>query len=388
MSIIIDDNTPLVQYSPPSGWSRAGRAPEFDATTHASATPGDTATLAFDGTSISVYGTVAPSAGSRLNFSIDGVDLGSYEAPLGPVAVQNQLFWTSPVFNETTHQLVVTVAKDASLAGVNALNETFFLDYFVITPTAAAVQSVLLFDDNDSRVTYSPGGWQSGNSVECLESTQHVSTSAESWAALPFNGTGISLVGTPSQRNFKASIVIDESQPIISQSQDHNQQLFNTSGLTPGPHTINVTVLEGNLGIDYFMVTNDGPASNNSNAQAQASPPQPSVSPLSDAGALQTSKTLPIAAIVGSVVGGLVFLLLLLVAVLLLRRRSAGRRNQAAFDYPVTSEYPVMSQPHPWANKRGSVTSMTTLTEGDDREPEYPKNFSKERPASRYIYYE
>jgi len=313
------------------------------------------------------------------------VDLGSYEAPLGPVVVQNQLFWTSPVFNETTHQLVVTVAKDASLAGVNALNETFFLDYFVITPTAAAVQSVLLFDDNDSRVTYSPGGWQSGNSVECLESTQHVSTSAESWAALPFNGTGISLVGTPSQSGFKASIVIDGSQSVISQPHNQNQQLFNTSGLTSGPHTINVTVLEGNLGIDYFMVTNDGLASN---TQTQASPLQPSVSPLSDAGALQTSKTLPIAAIVGGAVGGLVFLVLLLVAVLLLRRRRAGRRNQAAFDYPVTSEYPVMSRPHPWENKRGSVTSMTTLTEGDDREPERAKNFSKERPASRYIYYE
>ncbi|KAF8156214.1 hypothetical protein K438DRAFT_1986983 [Mycena galopus ATCC 62051] len=130
MSIIIDDNNPLVQYSPPSGWSRAGKAFESDVTTHASATPGDTATLAFNGTSICVYGSVAPSAGSRLNFSIDGVDLGSYEAPLGPVAIQNQLFWTSPVFNETTHQLVVTV-EDTSLARVNALNKTFFLDYFI-----------------------------------------------------------------------------------------------------------------------------------------------------------------------------------------------------------------------------------------------------------------
>jgi len=269
------------------------------------------------------------------------------------------------------------------LAGVNALNKTFFLDYFVYTPTAAG-QSVFLFDDSDASVIYSPGGWQNHSSVECLESTQHVSTSAESWAALPFNGTGISLVGTPSQSGFKASIVIDGSQSVISQPHNQNQ-LFNTSGLTSGPHTINVTVLEGNLGIDYFMVTNDGLASN---TQTQASQLQPSVSPLSDAGALQTSKTLPIAAIVGGAVGGLVFLLLLLVAVLLLRRRRAGRRNQAAFDYPVTSEYPVMSQPHPWANKRGSVTSMTTLTEGDDREPEHPKNLSKERPASRYIYYE
>jgi hypothetical protein len=67
MKVIVDDNDPLVQYnffqpSPlvPTGWAREGKAPEFDSTTHASATPGDTAKLTFNGVSIppiSHYGT-------------------------------------------------------------------------------------------------------------------------------------------------------------------------------------------------------------------------------------------------------------------------------------------------------------------------------------------
>jgi hypothetical protein len=51
MSVLIDDNDPLVQYNSPSGWIVTGLVPEFELTTHASATPGDTATLAFEGAS-------------------------------------------------------------------------------------------------------------------------------------------------------------------------------------------------------------------------------------------------------------------------------------------------------------------------------------------------
>ncbi|KAJ6511184.1 hypothetical protein C8R45DRAFT_814506 [Mycena sanguinolenta] len=191
MSVIVDDNDPFVQYSPPGGWSKAGKAPEFDATTHASATPGATAELVFNGTSISVYGTLAPSAGqSRLNFSIDGVYIDSYEAPLVPAASHNQLFWKSPAFNETQHTLEVTVDHDSSLgAAVNPENRTFFLDYFIYT-TASTAGQTLLIDDTDASVTYSPNGWQNFNSTDsCLESTQHVNKAVGSWATASFSGT-------------------------------------------------------------------------------------------------------------------------------------------------------------------------------------------------------
>ncbi|KAJ7924042.1 hypothetical protein B0H13DRAFT_1550367, partial [Mycena leptocephala] len=127
--VLIDDNDPLVQYNSPSGWIVTGLVPEFELTTHASATPGDTATLAFEGTSISVYGSIAGSAGqSRLTFSIDGVVVDSYQAPEVAHAIHNALFWTSRVLPEASHQLVVTVDQDSS---TNSADRTFFLDYFV-----------------------------------------------------------------------------------------------------------------------------------------------------------------------------------------------------------------------------------------------------------------
>ncbi|KAJ7711288.1 hypothetical protein B0H14DRAFT_2414715 [Mycena olivaceomarginata] len=147
--VIIDDNDSSVQYNTPGGWLETGNVPQFDGTTHASGTQGDTATLVFEGASaqsfgstlpkhgisnlgtlIRVYGTVAPSSGQwRLNFSIDDTEVGFYQAPEGPT-VNNSLFWTSPSLEYASHKLVITVDKDASDAPpVNPFNRTFFLDY-------------------------------------------------------------------------------------------------------------------------------------------------------------------------------------------------------------------------------------------------------------------
>ncbi|KAF7361051.1 Alpha-L-fucosidase [Mycena sanguinolenta] len=332
MSVIVDDNDPLVQYSPPGGWTKGGKGPEFDTTTHASATSGDTATLAFEGTSIRVYGTLDPSLGSRLNFSIDGVYNESYQAPEVPATVFNQLFWTSPLFDQAQHTLVVTVDQDLSLGPpANFENQTFFLDYFIYTTMFTDGQT-LLIDDTDSSVTYSSDSWQSSNSTDsCLESTQHVSTSVGSWATASFSGTGISLFGPRGQKGFSASIVVDGSQPVISRSQTGpgKNQLFNTSGLSSGPHIINVTVLEGNLGIDYFSVTDAGspaPATPQS-AAPQSATPQSASAPTESAQSAFSKTPLPIAAIVGGVIGGLIILVSLLAVIIWKRRRRARRNN-------------------------------------------------------------
>ncbi|KAF7361053.1 hypothetical protein MSAN_01136100 [Mycena sanguinolenta] len=322
MNVLIDDNSPLVQYSP-GGWFRAGQPPEFDATTHSSVTQGNTAGLVFVGTSISVYGTLARSSGhSILNFSIDGGNNDSYRAPIVHVPVHNQLFWTSPVFNEMQHTLVVTVDQPSA---------TYYLDYFIYT-TRSPAGNPQLIDDTDASITYSPGGWQSDHSTDsCLESTRHVSKSAGSWATASFNGTGISLFGPPGQKGFNASIVVDGSQPTVVQSQTAGNQLFNRSNLPSGPHVMNITVLEGSpLGIDYFFVTSAGsPAS--AAPQSQSTPvssaaPVPSATPASSVTSPSgSSKTPPVSAIVGGAVGGLALLFLILVAVLVMWRRRTRR---------------------------------------------------------------
>jgi hypothetical protein len=49
--VIIDDNDSSVQYNTPGGWLETGNVPQFDGTTHASGTQGDTATLVIEGAS-------------------------------------------------------------------------------------------------------------------------------------------------------------------------------------------------------------------------------------------------------------------------------------------------------------------------------------------------
>ncbi|KAJ7364561.1 hypothetical protein DFH08DRAFT_274667 [Mycena albidolilacea] len=382
--VIVDDSDSSVQYSTPGGWIETGKVPQFKETTHASGTRGDTATLVFEGTSISVYGTLGANSGqSRLNFSIDGAYVDSYQAPAGP-GVNNRLFWTSPDFDEASHKLVITVDQDASLSQqVNPLNSTFFLDYFIYQTTSTAGKTVVIDDTNPS-ITYSPK-WSTIGSDTRLEGAFHLSNSQldGAWAAVAFNGTGISLFGSLKDQGLKASVAIDGSQSGIIPQPENQNSLFDSGALSAGPHTINVTVLDGHsLVIDYFLVKNDsespsvapttsGPGSTSTSSPGLASGAS------SVSGTPQVSKAPPIAAIVGGAVGGL-FLLLLVLAGALLWRRRARRNNQPAFEYPVTSD--------PWAGKRISVTSLTTLTE--DSESQRPRNFEKQRPPSRYMYYE
>jgi hypothetical protein len=255
-----------------------------------------------------------------------------------------------------------------------------------------------LFDDNDASLAYSPDWQANTNSDSGLQGTEHVGTSVGAWVALSFEGTQISLFGPSGQEGLQASVVIDGSDSQsggITQSKKQNQ-LFTSSVLPLGHHTINVTLLTGDsTAIDYFLVATTLGGSQFAGTPTTATTSQPAGTPVSsppppgtpapDGGQKpgsssltpsQGSKAPPIAAIVGGAVGGLALLLLLLLAVLMWRRRSR-RVNQLAFD--------ATSVPHPWAGKRVSVTSMTTLTEDASQRP---RNFEKQRPASRYIYYE
>jgi hypothetical protein len=367
---IVDDSDSSVQYNTPGGWRETGKAPQFNGTSHASGTRGDTATLVFEGapcaqsfwhyfieawnlkpgTLISVYGTVAPSSGqSRLNFSIDGTNVGFYQAPAGPAAVNNQLFWTSPKFEEASHKLVITVDQDTSLSQqVNPLNSTFFLDYFIYQTTSTAGKTVVI-DDTDPSITYSPK-WSTTNPDTRLEGTVHVSNSQldGAWAAVSFNGeaysillnetkgefpgTSISLFGSPGlDQGFKASVAIDGSQfGTISDSQN---PLFDSGVLPAGPHTINVTVLDGHeLVIDYFLVKNDlespSVASTKSGSGSASTSSPGSTTSGSASGTAQGSKTPPIAAIVGGAIGGLLILALILILVLIRKLRARTRRSR------------------------------------------------------------
>ncbi|KAJ6479667.1 hypothetical protein C8R45DRAFT_355244 [Mycena sanguinolenta] len=335
MSVLVDDNDPSVQYNSPSGWVRFGEAPEFDGTTHASGTQGDTARFSFEGTSIAVFGTVGNEGQARLNFSIDDAAPGLFgvSTTSRPEALHNMLFWTSPLLEETEHTLTVTVDPNSNIS--------LFLDYFVYTTTSTAGKA-LLVDDSDGSITYS-AGWQARNDSDTsLERTEHVSEAVGSWASLSFQGTGISLFGSSIGQGSTASVVIDESQPVVI-SQSQRNQLFNSSSLPSGSHTMNITVIGVNaLGIDYFLI--------------QPDPESPVPVPVAET--TQVSKKPPIAAIAGGVVGGLVILMLILVLVFMLQRRRRRRTTPLLERYIIDSQSAVPVGPRArWAALGGKATN-------------------------------
>jgi hypothetical protein len=368
--VLVDDSDTVVKYNTPGGWIEDGIVPEFNQTAHASATPGDTATLVFEGTSALSFrqffftracNPKAPSgAESRLKFSVDGIDVGLYQPVPVANAIHNQLFWTSPIFDEASHTLVITVdpSVTSSSQQEGPLKRAFYLDYFTYQTTSTAGKTVVI-DDSDPSVTYSPK-WFQKDSDSRLEGGFHGSNSQidGSWAAVAFNGaaysillnetegefpgTGISLFGssgTPGpDQGFKASVAIDGSQ-LGTISQTNENQLFDSGVLPPGPHTINVTVLDGHsLVIDYFLVKNDLEipfVASTAGSSASASESNAAPGPL---GTAQVSKAPPIAAIVGGVVGGLVLLLLLLVAALMWRRRARRSNQPGAHCHPSPSQ--------------------------------------------------
>ncbi|KAJ6544230.1 hypothetical protein B0H19DRAFT_1170014 [Mycena capillaripes] len=304
MSVIVDDHSNLVQYNPPSGWTSQGGSIEFLATTTASKVAGSTAIFTFEGTSVSVFGTVGPSGnGSRMGFSIDQSLSSSYTAPVG------------------LHTLVMTLETSSE-------TEIIFFDYLLYN-TETTVGKTLFIDDDDIRVQYSSGWKNAKNSMHNFQHGAHSCESSGCWASLTFQGNSISVhspvvVGLDGE-GFNASVVIDGGLAVVITRSNqpagttYNNQLFASSGLSVGNHTIVITTLnEHPFYIDYFLVKNDS-----SSDIASVSATAPSISNSPSASPHPVTKTRPIAAAVGGSVSGV--LLLLLLGGFMWRRRVKAR---------------------------------------------------------------
>lgn len=139
-SIFIDDRDPAVQYV--GGWFTGGVAEEFDSTTHAVSADGAQAILKFtgkstaiplspilkailEGTSVAVYGTLhAPDTPGISTYSIDGKSSTTTGATSNIVLYQ-QILYQSPQLADGVHTLTITPIIQPG---------GFWLDYFSIAP--------------------------------------------------------------------------------------------------------------------------------------------------------------------------------------------------------------------------------------------------------------
>ncbi|EIW78676.1 hypothetical protein CONPUDRAFT_60819 [Coniophora puteana RWD-64-598 SS2] len=107
--VTIDDRDASIRYS--GSWITSGTYPEYKNTTSASTQIGDTATFAFTGTWVSVYGTTGWTSTNGVpttQYTVDGGSPVSFTAPnvTGFPLYHYQMF-ASDALNDTTHTLVI-----------------------------------------------------------------------------------------------------------------------------------------------------------------------------------------------------------------------------------------------------------------------------------------
>lgn len=248
-------------------------AVQYGKTRHTSSTTGSSATFSFTGTGVRLLATRAGDCG-KVNISIDNgtpeqIDL------FMPISYSSTLDFRSVVFEKnglsnTTHTIKVTV--DAS-ANPKATGHRVEIDQIQALVGGAVVLPQVVVDNPigsgsangfSYSVAYGGGTWgqNTGNS-NCYLGTSSSSITLGAYATFTFTGTGFSIHGNKSPSSGKMNVSIDGGAPVLVDAYTpvlaYQSQLFTTSGLAPGSHTVTATVAYKNsasggnwITLDYF----------------------------------------------------------------------------------------------------------------------------------------
>ncbi|KAJ7250697.1 hypothetical protein C8J57DRAFT_1521102 [Mycena rebaudengoi] len=341
---IVDDRDVSIRYS--GVWSDAGDASEYASTTRWSTRSGSTASFSFIGTSVTVYGSIAPNATSaaKLAFAIEGTThAGEFSPKNSSTVVRQEPLWTSPALGSGPHTLVITQA--VGLAGDGPV----FLDYLMYAATAESTGVTSYFvDDRDP--------------------PHQIHRNGDSFS-FTFEGTSVAFYGGIGQTDnaqdlFNASIVLDGAPPVFYvppaniSSPTTNNLIFQSGILDFSNHTLTVTAEnERSVGVDYFLIgpgraPPTTPASPSSSDRSTVSPPSSAA-----------QKSTPVGAVAAAVVGAVVLVALVIGAIFFMRRRKrlVADAELAAEPFPPflpasTSEYLASS---PTSSGHGGTASIS-----------------------------
>ncbi|KAF4609501.1 hypothetical protein D9613_012283 [Agrocybe pediades] len=136
--IIDDQDASHVTYT--GNWVKGGTSHEHDGTVMSSTTAGDSFTVSFTGTGITVFATTdSTSGGVVTSYSIDGGTPVEATATAGSGDTYNQQLWKSPTLPSQDHKLVVKMVKVNSGAGAG--EGTVWFDSFAVTNDASQSSS-------------------------------------------------------------------------------------------------------------------------------------------------------------------------------------------------------------------------------------------------------
>jgi hypothetical protein len=210
-----------------------------------SATAGARAELTFVGTSVSWIGFREPLAGIADVF-LDGnfvarVDLYS---PIEQVRVP---VFTASGLTAGTHTLRIDVTGDKNPAATAAW---VAVDAFDLTPRAPA-PTVRRFQETDPSAVYGDGWAQASRSSLWSGEGSRVSSTAGAQTTFTFTGTSVRWIGERGFATGVARVSVDgvflaEVDTRASLQEEYQAALFTATGLTPGSHTLTITVIGRN----------------------------------------------------------------------------------------------------------------------------------------------
>ncbi|KAF8801613.1 hypothetical protein BYT27DRAFT_7197850 [Phlegmacium glaucopus] len=333
-SIIVDDVDSRIQYTGPwfpdegSQDSVGNYGPPYQSTMHGTKSNASLS-FAFNGTQIRVVGSnnIRNDSGvldPTWQCFIDNISIGASTPFQYPE--NNWEFCEQNTLLDGPHILTVnaTVLK----------SQTFWIDNIQYVPSASVSldQAAIVVDSVDPQLQYGQG-WQA------LGGNANMTTVAGSIFTFDFIGVSLSWYGyIPMELplgSSPATYSIDGQTPINfllkgipeNTSTTYNQKFFETAQLPAGHHTLKA-VYEGNnstpLTLDYLVIQNGTLASTTTSGSSHAT----SSSITGDGAGNGTSgasgastRSTPIGAIAGGVIGGLALTVFIIFGFLLLRRR-------------------------------------------------------------------
>ncbi|KAB5593174.1 hypothetical protein CTheo_3404 [Ceratobasidium theobromae] len=312
-NLTIDDFSPIIQYD--ASWTDGYKSPydEFvdryqGGTFHCTSVNGSTATIAFRGTAIYIYGAKRNNHG-YYRVSLNGEPPIQYDGYQGEGVDERfqTLLYERLNLVDQVHNLVLTNI-------VNGYRTYVDIDFVIVTrETNMRVQindtQLLTIDDGD--FTYNSTWAMSRTMTGYHNSTAHVTSTSGATTTLNFDGSEVFLYGGTGPTYGTFQVQVDDQSVVLNATTGVAHQsalLYTASGLGSGSHRLQVTNLQGGkfLDIDYAVYA---PHADNS---ANSIGLKPSV--------------------IGGVVGGVVALLALLTLLIwyMIRKRGSYKRMTRA----------------------------------------------------------
>ena len=237
---LLDDDSTAIAYT--GSWSASGNRGlgDLNDALHATTVNGDTATLTFTGTGVSVIGEKNTDQG-QVEVFIDGTSQGLFDTSAPTRQVQQSVYSASglPVGSHT----IQVVKRSGNFTTV---------DGFEVAGS---------YNDTAPAIAYAGTSWGyfGSRGLGDYQDDVHAASSNGDSVTVTFTGTGISLITETNTDEGQIAVSLDgASQGTVNAnaSTRHAQQtLYSASGLAPGRHTLTLTKVTGTfLVIDRFDI--------------------------------------------------------------------------------------------------------------------------------------